>query len=97
MRAYAKARKRLIQSYVWSDQGLCFFVSTINRDDSCLHNGDHIYSETLVWEYDYDKKERGNIVEEKSDIKNSISAHQEVCEQIHYSNYSWCYPPNEEQ
>lgn len=71
---------KIIQSYVWHD-GKCFFVSTINRESSSMYGG--TYAETMVWEWDETKKERGRIVGQDEGSSGSIYAHQRMCKLIH--------------
>jgi len=53
---------RVMKSYVWHDgSDKCFFVSTIERD-YCTMQGLVRGEETIVWDYDYDKKERGDMI-----------------------------------
>jgi hypothetical protein len=73
---------KLIQSYVWHDDK-CFFVSTINRESSAALAYGKIYAETMIWEYDYDKRERGELIGQDEDVENSIETHNEVCREIH--------------
>ena len=61
--------------------GKRYFVSTINRDSSSCEP--HRYAETIVWEWDEKKKERGDIVMQGSALENSIFRHQKIVEQIH--------------
>jgi hypothetical protein len=72
----------LIQSYVWHE-GKCFFVSTINRVSSAELAYGGTYAETLVWEYDYEERKRGNIVGQTEGSTGSISAHIRMCQLIH--------------
>lgn len=67
-----------IQSYVYNDNK-CYFVSTITRPSSA--NGE-LYNETIVWEYDYIKKERGKMLLQEEDFANSINRHIEICNNI---------------
>lgn len=50
--------KEVLKSYVWHG-AKCYFVSTINRDYD-TYIGTTRGQETLVWEYDWDKRERGD-------------------------------------
>jgi len=70
---------RLIKSYVFY-KDKCWFVSTIDRDSSALYGGR--YAETLVWEYNWDKAERGKIVGQADSVWGDISAHTNMCELI---------------
>jgi len=56
-------KKKIIQSYVYADNGKCFFVSTINRTyDIPAAGGEVNGEETIAWEYDEVTKERGEMV-----------------------------------
>lgn len=68
--------ERVIKSYVWHDNK-CYFVSTINRDSSAPYGGR--YAETLVWEYDWDGRERGDLVGQTGGCEGTIVAHQWMC------------------
>lgn len=72
---------RIIKTYVWHE-GICFFVSTIERDSSAME-GPRRYNETFVWRYDWDKRERGNQCFQAEDRPGSIVAHQRTVEAIH--------------
>ena len=70
--------ERVIKSYVWhGDQ--CFFVSSIERTSSAAANPSR-FNETLVWAFDWPKRERGNIVYHAADAKGSIRTHLKVCQ-----------------
>jgi len=73
---------KIMQSYVWHEEK-CFFVSTINRESSAALAYEHIYAETMVWDYDYDKRERGSLVWQGEDIKGGISTHLLACKNLH--------------
>lgn len=66
--------KRVIKTYVWH-KNKCFFVSTIERDSSAAE-GPRRYNETLVWRYNWAKRERGALLYQESDMRGSISRHQ---------------------
>jgi len=72
---------RIIKSYVWYGEK-CFFVSTIERDSSCVVAPSR-YNETIVWEYNWATNERGNIVHQDDGPKGSIKTHLRVCEAFH--------------
>jgi hypothetical protein len=74
-------RKILCQSYV-SYEGQEYFVSTINRTSSAYYGGPLIYAETLVWEYDRTINQRGDLVLERDDLRDSIRMHVKVVEDI---------------
>jgi hypothetical protein len=69
---------RIIKTYVWHG-GKCFFISTIERRSSSPYNPCR-YNETIVWAYDWDKKERGELLHMDEAAKGSIRTHQRVCE-----------------
>jgi hypothetical protein len=71
----------LIKSYVWHG-GKCFYVSTIDRDSSAML-GPRRFAETIVWEFDWEKNERGSIVYETGWLAGSIFKHSQVCEFLH--------------
>lgn len=74
------ADDRVMKSYVWHD-GKCFFVSTIERDSSAME-GPRRFNETIVWDYDWDTKERGLIVHQDEGSVGSIRTHLQVCERF---------------
>lgn len=51
-----------------------FFVSTIERTFD-LPSGEFRGQETLVWDYDWDKRERGNLIFQSD----SIIEHSKIC------------------
>lgn len=70
--------ERVMKSYVWhGDQ--CFFVSTIERTSSAAADPSR-FNETMVWTYDWDKRERGGVVHQDADSKGSIRIHMKVCQ-----------------
>lgn len=71
----------IIKTYVWHD-GKCYFVSTIERDSSA---GDmpYRYTETMVWEYDWEGRERRKQVLEGDGGPKSIRTHMEIVKAIH--------------
>lgn len=72
----------LAQSHIFYGDK-CFFVSTINRQSSSALGGNHIYSETLVWNWDVKKRERqGYILHQAEGAKNSIKVHQSICQYL---------------
>jgi hypothetical protein len=71
---------RIIKTYVWhKDQ--CFFVSTIERDSSAMES--MTYNETIVWEYNYERRERGEMIFHDDDSKGSIDTHQRIVESLY--------------
>lgn len=74
--------KKLMQSYVWH-QEKCFFVSTIDRESSAVMAYGGTYAETMVWEYDYEKRECGDLVGQTEGAAGSIQAHLRMCDRLH--------------
>lgn len=74
---------RQIKSYVWHG-GKCFFVSTIERDSSAME-GPRRYNETIVWDYDYEKRERGAMILQEGCTEGSIWMHNRICEALYLS------------
>ena len=68
--------KSIWKSYVWHGDK-CFFVSTIERDYD-LDCGRTRGLETLVWEYNWDMHERGDIIHQAG----GMSDHQRICRSI---------------
>ena len=69
----------VIKTHVWHG-GDCFFVSTINRRSSI---GDASrYNETMVWTYDWERRDRGNLIGQFDDRTGSIRKHQSVVESL---------------
>lgn len=75
------ADDRVMKSYVWHD-GKCFFVSTIERDCSAMEWPSR-FNETIVWDYDWDTKERGSIVHQDEGSAGSIRKHLTICERLY--------------
>ena len=73
--------KRLIKSYVWFGDK-CFFVSTADRDSSAML-GPRRFAETIVWEFDWEKDERGKQISMHSGSKGNIFTHVQVCQCLH--------------
>ena len=65
--------KRVWKSFVWHD-GKCFFVSTIERTFD-TYAGFTQGDETLVWEYDYERKERIDLIHQGG----GVAEHQMIC------------------
>ena len=61
------------KSYVWHNEK-CFFVSTIERNFD-TSEGSVRGQETLVWEYDWDKRERGELLHQAG----HAVEHQQIC------------------
>lgn len=72
---------RIIKTYVWY-KDKCFFASTIERDSSAI-GGPQRYNETLVWEYFWEKNERGKILYQGEDSKGSIHTHQKIVDLLY--------------
>lgn len=73
--------KRIMCSYVWH-KDVCFFISTIDRDSSDGYR--HLYAETLVWEYDWENRQRGDkIIYSDGDLAGHIDGHVEICKSFH--------------
>lgn len=72
--------KRLIKSYVWYEDK-CFFISTINRDSSAMY-GPRRFAETIIWAYDWEKRERLQILDTFGDSEGRVSKHLNICKQI---------------
>lgn len=71
-----KESQPVIGSYVWYN-GKCWNVSTIYRQCSSPYH-DGMYYETLVWEYNTEKRERGSMVHEAE----GFNAHFDICKKI---------------
>ena len=71
----------LINSYVWYGPQ-CFYVSTRDRDSSAIL-WSRRFAETTVWEFDFDKNERGSQVSTYADLEGSIFTHLQVCQFLH--------------
>ncbi len=53
----------LLVTYVFHNSTRkCFYVSTVERDSSAEHHAGARYDQTIVWEYDWDNKKRGEMV-----------------------------------
>ena len=71
---------RLIKSYVWHGDK-CYIVSTIDRDSSSEQGGR--FSETMVWEFDWNKNERGkHIAFSDGGLESHIGRHLKLCQRI---------------
>ena len=68
--------KPVWKSYVWY-KDTCYFVSTIERTYSFAH-GDYRGKETMAWEYDWKKGERGELLMEAAGIHH----HEQICRSI---------------
>lgn len=68
-----EADNKVWKSYVWH-KDKCFFVSTIKRDFD-TYEGTMRGEETLTWEYDWDKNERGQWIGQSGGVLD----HQAIC------------------
>lgn len=81
-REQVSSEERVAKSYIW--YGLqCFFVSTIDRESSAMLAQGARYAETLVWIFDWQKNERGELIYSDSAHEGSIHTHLVVCERLH--------------
>jgi hypothetical protein len=78
----SKPNLEVMKSYVWHE-GRCFFVSTIERDSSAAIIPPPRYNETIVWEYDWDKREMGAMIHQEEDTTGSIYLHVRICQRLH--------------
>jgi len=81
---------RVVKTYVWHGDR-CWLVSTIERSSSAEGREDCRFNETIVWEYDWEKRERGEQVHCDSTIRDSICLHQQIVEAF----YETGEPPKE--
>jgi hypothetical protein len=82
----SKPSEPVIGSYV-HHKGKCWNVSTIYRQCSSPHH-DGMYYETLVWEYDLEKRERGGIVHQAE----GFDEHFNICKRIYHEGEFWKTP-----
>ena len=68
--------KKILQSYVFFEDK-AFFVSTIERTFE-VYGGSVRGLETLVWEWDADTRERGDLVHQAG----GLSDHEEICRSV---------------
>jgi len=73
--------KSSIGSYV-NHEDKCFYVSTITRESSAMLAAGHLYNETIVWEWDWVKHERGRMLYQDEDSRSSIAQHLEICDRL---------------
>lgn len=71
---------RSIKTFIWHGEQ-CFFVSTIDRDSSSDFGGR--FAETIIWLYDWAKKERGALISQTTDSEGSIREHMRQVAAIH--------------
>jgi hypothetical protein len=70
----------LAQTYVFTNNG-DYFVSTIDR--VCSASAYPVwYAETLVWRWDTETKERGDLVSMHEDTQGSLDVHFDVIEEL---------------
>lgn len=73
---------RVLKSYVWHGDK-CYFVSTIERDSSaCTEPPARRYNETIVWDYDWTKDARGELLGMAGDGRGMIDVHLEIIRRI---------------
>lgn len=73
----------VIGSYVNHD-GKCWNVSTIYRQCSAA-DWDGMYYETLVWEYNTEKRERGSLCHQDE----GLDSHFDICKRIINEGAFW--------
>ena len=79
--------KTVSEGYLWTrvfhkESGDSFWVTTINRNNSCRETPDQIYSESFVWDCD-EKGLRGNrILFEDSDLRNGSRTHFRIVQKL---------------
>lgn len=71
-----------IQSYV-HHVDKCFFISTIERDSSAML-GPGRYNETIVWNFDPVKRERGAMIHTDEDFSGSLRTHFKLCQEYYF-------------
>lgn len=69
----------MAHSHVYHN-GKAFYVSTINRNSSAGYGG--VYSETLVWEWNKETRQRGDLIGQDEHCKDSIFAHQRMVQRL---------------
>lgn len=74
--------KAVIQSYVIRDNE-AFFVSTTERESSALTAPGFRYNEIRVWEWNFEKRERGGLLYQESTVTGSIRKHQDIVNQLY--------------
>lgn len=72
--------KKLLATYVYFESR-CFFVSTIERESSAAVSPPPRFAETMVWDFDCQSRERGDIVAQAGDGE-AFRQHFGVCEQL---------------
>lgn len=67
--------RKVEQTYIYNGlNNKSYFVSTINRDSSVMDDVEP-YTETLVWEYDLDKKRRTKLIDQDEPFFNCRDGH----------------------
>ena len=69
----------LAKSYV-RHKGQWYLISTIDRDSSAMYGGPMRYAETMVWLYDYETKEFGELLWEGEGMVGTTRTHFQVAE-----------------
>jgi len=69
--------KRIARTYIWHENN-CWFVSTDERDSS--HPYGSRYTETMVWERNWDQVGDGELVYQSSGAAGSVANHNAVVE-----------------
>jgi len=65
--------EKLVQSYVYRNNGDCFFVSTGYRS-TIEALGEVWYFETFAWEWNRETKDRGELIADNSGAKTETAA-----------------------
>ncbi len=73
--------EKQLQSYVFN-KDRAFFVSTIERDSSAAISPPPRYMETIAWEWDEEKKERGKILHQAGE-GGATSQHFNMCKALY--------------
>lgn len=71
----------IARTYVWHNDK-CFAVSTINRASSAVAAYGHMYSETMVWEWDAAAGEAGRLIGQDDSWKDNIRQHIEIVQRL---------------
>lgn len=71
----------LIQSHVWHGDK-CFCVSTINRQSSAALAFHNQYAETMVWDFDLEAKQNGELLGQAEGPRDDISIHLDICRKL---------------
>lgn len=85
--------KTLAQTYVWHGEK-AFYVSTINRTSSAALAYRRIYSETMVWEWNSETKQRCDLIGQDEHCKDSLYAHQRMVQRLF--NTGKCEEPDDD-